>query len=405
LLLGDLAHASTAHGKLMMWVVNKTVKVIDGVPFFWRSFVPEIRSGILRTLDSAMLTRGPKVAEFEKLFSSYIGNDCAATSSCTAALHLTLSAYGIGPGQEVIVPAMTFAATALAVLHAGATPIIVDVDPETGLITDEIISKSVTERTTAVVVVHLYGQMCDMRKISEVTRAKGLLLIEDAAHALESKRDGVRPGELSDGACFSFYTTKSITSGEGGALVSKNSDVVSKVRRQSVHGMDKTAADRAISGYSHWDIQEVGWKYNMNDMQASMLIPQIPYIEENLIARKKIYLLYQSRIEKNWKVTFVKDELGQMDVHAYHLRTLWVSRQTRVKLIDFLNKKKIGSGVHYRPIHQITALNNFRTQDLINSEQIGEKTLSLPLFPEMTLEQVEFTIDILRQFFEQVDKC
>src|SRR5437764_11113283 len=226
---------------------------------------------VKEVLGQPILTTGEYVERVERMLADYLGvQHCLCVMSCTGAMHLSLLALGIGPGDEVITTPMTFIATATAIIEAGATPVFVDVEPDTGLLDPNRVEAAITPRTRAIVPVHLYGQMCDMRALRDLANRRGLFLIEDAAHCIEGIRDGVRPGLLGDTACFSFYATKNLTCGEGGAVVCNDDKLLEKLRLLRLHGMTKTAADRAREGYQHWDMVELGWKYNMDNIQAAL---------------------------------------------------------------------------------------------------------------------------------------
>ena len=215
------------------------------VEFYVHNVGEAEKRSVLECLDGLFLTTGERVAEFEKRLSEYLGvPHSVGLTSCTAALHLALLALGIGPGDEVITTPMTFIATATSIMHTGAVPVFVDVEPATGLIDPARIESAITPRTRAILPVHLYGQMCDMRTIRAIADRHGLTIIEDAAHCLEGRRDGIGPGHLSDVACFSFYATKSITSGEGGAASCRDREIADRIRMLRQHGMSKEAADR-----------------------------------------------------------------------------------------------------------------------------------------------------------------
>ncbi|MCK4266276.1 MAG: DegT/DnrJ/EryC1/StrS family aminotransferase, partial [Thermoplasmata archaeon] len=258
-------------------------------------------------LNSLFLTTGEVVSEFEGKFSRYSG--CRYTvgvTSCTAALHLSLLAYGIGPGDEVITTPMTFIASANAVLYTGAKPVFVDVEPATGNTNADLIEDAITPKTKAVLPVHLYGQMCDMKKIREIADRYHLIIIEDAAHAIEALRDGIKPGELGDAACFSFYATKNITSGEGGAISTNSEEIPEKLKKLRLHGMSEGAADRYSKRYEHWDMEMLGWKYNMSNIQAALLLNQLETIEQNWQIREQICRMYEEAFKKDSGVTCLK---------------------------------------------------------------------------------------------------
>ncbi|MBW1784705.1 MAG: DegT/DnrJ/EryC1/StrS family aminotransferase, partial [Deltaproteobacteria bacterium] len=246
----------------------------------------EIRS-VARALEGIFLTAGPLTQKFEASFAEFL--DCRTVVgawSCTAALFLVLKALDIGEGDEVLTTPMTFVATPNAILEAGATPVFVDVEETTGNMNVKLIERAIGPKTKAIMPVHLYGHMCDMERLHEIAAAHGLHIIEDAAHCIEGERDGIRPGQLSDAACFSFYATKNMTSGEGGAIATNDSELADKLRLLRSHGMNKEAAGRYTETYQHWDMVCMGYKANMFDIQAALLLPQLSRIKSNLRKRR-----------------------------------------------------------------------------------------------------------------------
>ena len=372
------------------------------VEFFRHNIGGEEKQSIISVLDSIFLTTGKVVNDFEEKLSSYLGlQHCVGLSSCTAALHLGLVALGIGPGDEVITTPMTFVATSLAIVHAGAKPIWVDVEKQTGNINAELIEGAITERTKAIVPVHLYGNMCDMIKIKNIADKYGLYVIEDAAHALEAERDGVRVGELADGACFSFYCTKSITCGEGGAFATNRMDLAEKVRLLSLHGMTKGAAERYQRLYEHWDMVELGWKYNMNNIQAALLIPQLKKIECYWSKRKRIYEYYVDSLKDSPEIDFPK--IPPNSRSAYHLFTIWVSPERRDILLKGLQEENIGVAVNYRAIHLLSKFRETfgnRRGDYPVAEKIGASTISLPLYPKLKIQEANYVIEKLKRIID-----
>ncbi|MBT5658982.1 MAG: DegT/DnrJ/EryC1/StrS family aminotransferase, partial [Rhodospirillaceae bacterium] len=253
------------------------------VPFFWHDLGKPELDMLSKVLAGDILTTGDYVEEFERKFATCLGRSHAlGVTSCTGALHMALMALDIGPGDEVITTPMTFIATATAILEAGATPVFVDVEPETGNMDVSAVEAAIGKNTKAIMPVHLYGLMCDMRPLRDIADRHGLKIIEDAAHCIEGARDGVRPGDLSDAVCFSFYATKNMTCGEGGAVAVDDVGLYEKLKLLRLHGMTKTAADRAREGYSHWDMVVLGWKYNMSNIEAALLLPQLDRLQANL---------------------------------------------------------------------------------------------------------------------------
>lgn len=365
------------------------------IEFYLHELGEAEQDAISLAMRDPLLTTGPRVERFEAAYAEMLGaRHCVGLSSCTAALHLALEALDIGAGDEVIVPAMTFAATALAVLHTGATPVLVDVDRRSGLIDLECAERAINKRTRAIIPVHLFGQMVDMPALASIAARHGLAVIEDAAHCIEGVHQGVRPGTLSDAACFSFFATKNMTSGEGGALVTNVDVLASRVRLARNHGMNKVSADRIRDGYSPWDIERIGWKYNMNDLQAAMLMPQIPRVTANLASRSRLATLYDEHFRDHDRILTPP---RSAEVHALHLYTVQVPAGLRGECMGMLKSRRIGFTVNYRCTSRITAFRELPTvpAGVPVSADFGERTLSLPLYPslpEADVHQVAETV-------------
>lgn len=353
---------------------------------------------IAEVFGNPILTTGEWVARFENLFAEYLGvRHAIAVTSCTGALHMALMALGIGAGHEVITTPMTFIATATAILEAGAKPVFVDVEPETGNLDAARVEEAITKRTRAIIPVHLYGQMCDMRSLRKIADAYNLAIVEDAAHCVEGTRDGLRPGAISEAACFSFYATKNLTCGEGGAVVSNDDALAAKLRLLRLHGMNKNANDRHKEGYKHWDMPVLGWKYNMDNIQAAILLPQMDRLEENWRKRAELARLYEERLWDIPDLTRPKTLPGVE--HAWHLFPVWIGAGKRDRVIDALHAKNISVMVNYRAIHLLTYFReafSYKPGAFPNAERIGDACLSLPLYPNMPLEHVDRVVDELR---------
>lgn len=350
-------------------------------------------------LNSLFLTTGEVVSEFEGEFSRYLS--CRYTvgvTSCTAALHLSLLAYGIGPGDEVITTPMTFIASANSVIHAGATPVFVDVEPETANINVDLIEGAITPKTKAILPVHLYGQMCDMKKIREIADRYHLIIIEDAAHAIEASRDGIRPAQLGDAACFSFYATKNITSGEGGAISTNSEEIAERLKKLRLHGMSKGAAERYSKRYEHWDMEMLGWKYNMSNIQAALLLSQLGRIEQNWQRREDICRLYEEAFKKDSGVTCLK--VLPNSKSARHLFTILVPPKRRDSIMGQLQERGIGVAVNFRAIHLLTFYRQtfgYKKGMYPMAEKIGDSTITLPLYPKLTDEEVRYVIQTVKE--------
>jgi len=310
---------------------------------------------------------------------------------------VSLLALGLGPGDEVITTPMTFIASATAIFEAGATPVFVDVEAETGNLDAGRVAAAITPRTRAILPVHLYGHMSDMRALRQVADRHQLAIVEDSAHCIEGHRDGVRPGQLGQTACFSFYATKSLTCGEGGAIVTDDADLAERLRLLRLHGMTKNAADRHREGYQHWDMAVLGWKYNMDNVQAAMLSPQMDRLETNWRRRQALARRYEEGLAGIPGLSWPKTLPGVS--HARHLFPVWVQDGRRDALIKGLQAAGIAVVVNYRAIHLLTYFQQtlkHQRGDFPIAEQIGDGTLSLPLYPTMPDEHVDIVVAALR---------
>ena len=268
------------------------------VEFYHHSLDETDIANVVKVLNSVFLTTGPVTGEFERKFAAYTGlPHVVALNSCTAAMHLALEGLGVGPGDEVITTAMTFIASATCIQHAGATPVLVDVDPATGCIDPAAVKAAITPRTKAILPVHLYGVMCDMRALRDIADTHGLFIVEDCAHCVEGERDGVRPGQLSDAACYSFYATKNLACGEGGAVATRHEELAKRVKLLSLHGMSKNAAGRYHGSYQHWDMLTLGWKCNLDDIHSALIVSQIDRLDALWARRREIFERYERAFE------------------------------------------------------------------------------------------------------------
>lgn len=368
------------------------------VPFFMHDLGQAELDAVAEVLANPILTTGEWVARFEQTFAEYIGvRNAVALTSCTGGLHLSLLAYGIGPGDEVITTPMTFIATSTAIMESGATPVFIDVEPQTGNLDASLIEAAITKRTRAIMPVHLYGQMCDMRAIRKIADDYNLVVIEDAAHCVEGKRDGVGTGQLGNTACYSFYATKNLTCGEGGAVVTNDDDLAAKLRLLRLHGMNKNANDRHKEGYQHWDMTLMGWKYNMDNIQAALLLPQMDRLEENWRKRTELAKYYDEQL---WDIPDLSRPRTLPGVeHAWHLFPVWIANGKRDAVIKELQTNGISVMVNYRAIHLLSYFREqfgFTAGAFPNAETIGDAALSLPFYPNMPIEHVDLVVSGLR---------
>ncbi|QTA84484.1 DegT/DnrJ/EryC1/StrS family aminotransferase [Desulfonema magnum] len=369
------------------------------VEFYRHSLGSAEGQSVAHALEGLFLTAGPLTRKFEEKFAQYLNcQRVVGTYSCTTALFLCLKALEIGHGDEVITTPMTFIATANVILEAGAVPVFADVEDTTGNINAELIENAITAKTKAIIAVHLYGHLCDMKKINDIARRHGLFLIEDTAHCVEGERDGIRPGSFSDAACFSFYATKNMTSGEGGAVATNNESLAEKLILLRSHGMNKEAADRYNGKYRHWDMVCMGYKGNMFDIQAALLLPQIPELENKLKKRQEIFNKYVSVFSDMDGVEFPITLSGTK--HACHLFTIWVNPDKRDDILNALQEEGIGVAVNYRPVHLLTYYRKtfgYKEESFPVAEMIGKRTISLPLYPNMGEDAVGKVIEAVQK--------
>jgi len=364
------------------------------VEFYRHSLNEDDVAAVGEVLRSIFLTTGPRAAAFERALAEYLGvQHVVGVSSCTSALYLSLRALGIGPGDEVITTPMTFIATSNTILHAGATPVFVDVEPQTGNIDVQLVERAMTPRTRAVIPVHLYGLMADMGCLREVCRRRNVAIIEDAAHAIEAERNGARPGQLGAAACFSFYATKNLTSGEGGAVATNDSAMAESLKRLRSHGMSKEAAGRYTEQYRHWDMVELGYKANLSDIQAALLLSQLARLDAQRARREAIARQYETAFAGLPGIEHPTVPPGATS--ARHLFTIWVPPDRRDQALSQLQENGIGVAVNYRAVHLLSYYRQnfwFRSGAFPNAERIGERTITLPLYPGMSDADVDQVI-------------
>ncbi|WP_027192316.1 DegT/DnrJ/EryC1/StrS family aminotransferase [Fundidesulfovibrio putealis] len=350
-------------------------------------------ANVVKVLNSIFLSTGPVTAEFEGKFAAYTGlANVVALNSCTAAMHMTLTALGVGPGDEVITSAMTFLASATSAQHAGATPVLVDVDPATGCIDPGAVGAAITPRTKAIIPVHLYGTMCDMTALRAIADKHGLFIVEDCAHCIEGERDGVRPGHLSDAACYSFYATKNLACGEGGAVATRNEDLAKAIKMVSLHGMTRNAASRYHGAYQHWDMLRLGWKCNLDDIHSALLVSQLDRLDASWTRRHELYQHY----ERGFGATPHIQRPAVVGKSGHHLYTVWVALERRDEVLHSLQQQGVGVAVNFRAIHLLTYFRDtfgYKRGDFPNAELIGDSTISLPFYPKMRDEEVDYVVE------------
>lgn len=350
---------------------------------------------VVACLRSGWIGRGPRVTRFEKNFAAYKGvEEAVSVHSCSAALLLALRAAGVGPNDEVITTPLTYCATINAIIHAGACPVLADVDPLTMNLSPERVAERITANTRAIIPVHFAGRPCEMDALLSLTKRHGLTLIEDCAHAIETEYQGRKAGTMGDFGCFSFYPTKNVTTGEGGMVLAKDARHRETIRILAAQGMTLDAWKRYSSeGVPHYAVVAAGFKYNMTDMEAALGIHQLARVEANWLRRQQIWLHYCEALAALPVTLPAMPSPGTR--HAYHLFPILVD--PRVAGIDRdgfllrLRDLRIGSAVHYRsaaeqPYYQQTFA--WQPEDYPEALRIGRHTLSLPLTPALSDQNI-----------------
>jgi len=350
---------------------------------------------------SGWWAKGPRTIEFEKKFAEYVGAKyCIGLNSCTAALHLALVAAGIGPGDEVITTPLTFAASANTILHVGATPVFADIDPETGLIDVDEIEKKITDKTRAVVPVHYSGLAADLDRLHALCDAHNLFLSEDAAHAVETRYKGNLIGHHPRNAVsYSFYATKNLACGEGGALVTDDEELARRVRVLSSHGMSAGAWNRyGKEGSWRYDIEVPGFKYNMFDIQAGLASVQLDRMDDMQRRRFEAVAVYEEAFKDVPQL-----RLQKTPENVHHSRHLYILRIvperltiSRDQFIEELKALNVGVSVHFIALHTMSAYTKrfgYKPEDFPKAYAFSESEISLPLYSTLSVEDAQYVAD------------
>ena len=355
---------------------------------------------INRTLSQSMLTLGPQLEKFEANFCKYSKAKYAvAVSNCTAALHLSLMALGIGKDDEVIIPDLTFVADANAVLACNAKPIVADINKENFFLSISNVKKNITKRTKAIIPVHIYGQVCNIEEILDVAKDNNLKVIEDCAHAVGTFHKSKHVGTLGNTGCFSFYPTKNITTAEGGMVTTNSKEVAEKVRQLRSHGMTKSLKSRYSSEYPWiFDIVEPGYNYRLDEIRAALGITQLKRIKKINELRKKASMYYHKNLQ-NIPGIILPDMVSDK-THSYHLYTIRVAKPfklSRNQLFKKLKDNGIRTTVYWMPIHEYAAYRKFaKKSNVVNTAKIYDEILALPLFPNISKKHQDAVIKVIK---------
>ncbi len=384
--------------------MNKSHTRAASIPFHRPAVGEDEVQAVAAVIRSGMLTMGERTLEFETNFADYVGaRHAVAVSSGTAALHLALESAGIGRGDDVIVPTTTFTATAQAVAHTGAKPIFCDIDSETLNIDPDDVRRRITAATRAIIPVHLGGHPCEMNAIFEIARQRNLRVIEDAAHALPSRYSGKLVGSISEFTCFSFYATKTLTTGEGGMITTDNEAAALRMRLMRLHGIDRSGGKPlGHNGSWNYSIREAGYKYNFTDIQGALGIVQLAKCDAMRDARSRIARRYSEAFSAidALEVPVVRENC-ESSWHLYILR-LRLDRfsDDRDAFIDRMSEKGVACGVHFIPLHlqdYYQRAHGYRAGDFPRAEAEFRRCVSLPIYPNLSGEEVEFIIGAVKE--------
>ena len=376
---------------------------MEMIPYGKQTIEQDDIQAVVDVLKSDFLTTGPQIAEFEQTVADYVGAKYAvAISNGTSALHAACFAAGIRPGDEVITTPLTFAASANCVLYCGGTPVFADVDPKTYNIDPEDIRRKITDRTKAIIAVHLAGQPCDMDAIHSIAREHGLIVIEDGAHALGSVYKGKKVGSMSDMTTFSFHPVKPITTGEGGMIVTDNEDFYKKMILFRSHGITR---DDSIMTRNDgpWFYQQfdLGYNYRITDIQCALGCSQMKKLDRFLARRKEIVARYNEAFADCDNI-ITPYQLSDTE-SGWHLYIVQVKNCDRRQVFENMREKGIGVNVHYIPVymHPYYQEHGYENVHCANAEEIYSHIISLPLYPGLTSEQQDYVIDTLKSLCEE----
>jgi dTDP-4-amino-4,6-dideoxygalactose transaminase len=386
----------------------KPLRAAKFIPFHVPQIDEEEIQSVVETLRSGWLTTGVKTKQFEEDFARYLGaKHAVAVNSCTAALHLALEAVGVEAGDEVIVPTVTFTASAEVVLYLRAKPVLVDCLPHSLNIDPDQIERAITDKTKAIIPVHFGGQPCNMGSILEIARRHRLYVIEDAAHALPAKHRGQMVGTIGDITCFSFYATKTITTGEGGMATTENPEWAARMRMMSLHGISHDAWKRYTKeGSWYYEVVSPGFKYNLTDIAAAIGVEQLKKCDDFAVARSHIAAAYNKAFASVPEI--LPPACAPEVQHAWHLYIIQLQldhlKITRDQFIEALKERGIGTSVHFIPLHLHPYYRDtfgYVPDDFPNATQAYQRIISLPIYPRMNQADVDRVSEAVREIAQE----
>ena len=379
---------------------NNSIKVPFFLPYVDSKDITEIK----KAASAPFLTNGPKLDVFEQKFKKFTKSKYAVgVSNATSALYLSLKALGIKKNDEVIIPDLTFAATANSVLQTGAIPVLADINEETLNISAESIIKNISRKTKAIIPVHLAGTPCDMQKIMRIARSHSLKVIEDCAHGIGTSYNKKHVGNFGNAGCFSFYPTKNLTTIEGGMVVTNDKKIADFIQLARNHGMSRSLMSRYSTGKPwEYDIKDIGYNYRLDEIRSALGISQLQKL--TILNKKRLIAFrYYNKELKNIPGLIVPNEKNfkNNSCHLYIVRITSDAKITRDKLFYSLQKKGIGSSVHYKPLHEFTLFRKKGTSrdSLSISKKMYKEILSLPMYPQLTRHSQDYVIKSIKNIF------
>jgi perosamine synthetase len=375
----------------------------NNIPFFLPKLTKDDVHAVVKSLKSPLLTDGPTLELFEKKFASFTGTKYAVgISNATSALHLALKSIGIGKNDEVIIPNLTFVATANAVILCGATPVLADVSPIDLNLSPKSIEENISKKSKAVIPVHFAGKSCDMKSIKKLAKKNNLSIIEDSAHAIGTTLQNKHAGTWGDAGCFSFYPTKNLTTIEGGMVITNDKKIYDKVKSLRNHGLSKNLSQRYSSGYPwEYDIAEPGYNYRLDELRSSLGLNQLKKLRRLNKMRKQVANYYDLKLEKVNGISLLKNIINSKDSnHLYIIKILKDYGISRNKLFENLKNIGIRTTVHYKPLNHFHGLKKFVKSygSLENSEKLYDEIISLPFYPQIPKKDQNFVIDAIKHF-------
>ena len=370
----------------------------SNIPFFLPKITKEDKKAVNDALNSSLLTDGPKLRQFESAFRKFTGAKYAiGVSNATSALHLSLKSLGIGKGDEVVVPDMTFVATANAVVHSGAKPIFADVEKETMNISLDSIKKKITKKTKAIIPVHFAGKTCNIIPIVRFAKKNNLMVIEDCAHAIGAQHGKKHVGNFGSAGCFSFYPTKNITTIEGGMVITNSKKIADYITSARNHGLTKTLVQRYSDGKPwDYDMVESGFNYRLDEIRSSLGLSQLKRIKKINASRKKVFEYYNKKLREIDGIIIPKS--SETNDHVYHLYIMRIKKGNKIsrdELFTQLLKYGIKTTVHYKPIHKFTAFKEHNNNEFKNANDLYDEIISLPFYPDMPIKNQNFIIKMI----------